>query len=607
MAMRVTEGMKFNNSLYNLYNLQSAGKTIMDQLSSQKKLNRPSDDPTGIGKVLDIRNVQQMNEQYKKNIENADSWLKTSEAKLSDLTNLLVNAQELAVAQATATATASTRKVAAANVAQLTEQMFSIANSQYMDRYIFGGSRSDQPPLSRDAFQGTTTDLRMAMVSGGGNGFSGTASTVIRSFRVANAAVGDTLTVEGNTYTAIEIGAAPAAGQFNVGATDAETANNLRSAITAASPGVYTLGGAGTADITITLARQHQITAQGLAADTDLVGDTGGDLVIQVGGQGTITIDDAQIDPAATTLADLRDLINNDLVENAGLKKVTASIADDGAAAGANRYRLVITADNGGPDYGISILTNPTSLTFSSANSVELSGASTNNRAHFSSYSGATNKTFALKIIQGGSLATATYATSQDGGRTWGAEKTDLDAGIVDTGDGMVMRFTPGAFTANDIFSTRASTPGFFDGDGAELLTDIGEGLPFAYGISGEAVFTDRSTGQVDIFEVMRNLKIAMENSDQQGIQSQINKLRDAHEQVQFNVTISGARMNRMEVARSYQEDYDQRAADMLSKIEDADITKLATDLATTQLGLQASYKVAAMLTQGTSILDFLK
>ncbi len=187
------------------------------------------------------------------------------------------------------------------------------------------------------------------------------------------------------------------------------------------------------------------------------------------------------------------------------------------------------------------------------------------------------------------------------------AEKTDLDAGIVDTGDGMVMRFTPGAFTANDIFSTRASTPGFFDGDGAELLTDIGEGLPFAYGISGEAVFTDRSTGQVDIFEVMRNLKIAMENSDQQGIQSQINKLRDAHEQVQFNVTISGARMNRMEVARSYQEDYDQRAADMLSKIEDADITKLATDLATTQLGLQASYKVAAMLTQGTSSLDFLK
>ena len=606
MAMRVTEGMKFNNSLYNLYNLQSAGKTIMDQLSSQKKINRPSDDPTGIGKVLDIRNVQQMNEQYQMNIENADSWLKTSEARLSDLTNLLVNAQELAVAQATATATATTRKVAAANVTQLTEQMFSIANSQYMDRYIFGGTRTDQPPLSRDAFLGTATDLRMTMVSGKGNGFSGTASTAIRSLRVANVGAGDTLTVEGVTYTAIAGGAVPAAGQFIVGATDAETANNLRSAITAAAPGVYTLGGAGTPDITIELARKHQITAQGLAADTDLVGDAGGDLVIQVGGQGTITIGAAQIDPAATTLADLRDLINTD-PENAGAKAVTAAIVDDGAGAGANRYRLVVTAVNGGPDYEISILANPTTLAFSSANTVELTGVSTNNRAHFSSYSGTTNKTYALKIVQGGSLADATYAISQDGGRTWGVEKTDLDAGVVELGDGVVMRFTPDTFTADDIFSSRASTPGYYDGDSAELFTDIGEGSPFAYGISGEAVFADRGTGQVDIFEVMKNLKTAMENNDQPGIQNQINKLRDAHQQVQFNITISGARMNRMEVARSYQADYEQRAADMLSKIEDADITKLATDLATMLLGLQASYKVASMMTQGTSILNFLK
>lgn len=350
MSMRVTEGMKFNNSLYNLNNLQSAYMTISEQMSSQKKINRPSDDPTGIVKVLDISHVQQMNDQYQKNIDNADSWLKTSEAKLTDLSDLLVNARELAVAQATGTATAQTRSAAAANVNQLTEEMFSIANSQYMDRYIFAGSRTDQPPFSRDAVQGNTTDLQTAAASGASNGFTGTASTVIRSLRVANVRAGDTITIEGSTYTAVASGAG--AGQFSVGATDANTADNLRTAIAAAQPGVYTLGGAGTASIAIT---------------------------------------------------------RND--------------------------------------------------------AAELGAVSTNDRAHFSSYTGNTNKTYVLKIIGAGALGTATYKISQDGGRTWGNTMVTTATGIVDMGDGVVMRFTPGTFTANDIFSVRASTPGFYNGN----------------------------------------------------------------------------------------------------------------------------------------------
>ena len=61
-----------------------------------------------------------------------------------------------------------------------------------------------------------------------------------------------------------------------------------------------------------------------------------------------------------------------------------------------------------------------------------------------------------------------------------------------------------------------------------------------------------------------------------------------------------------MEVAKNYQEDYKTRAADMLSKTEDADIAKLTTDMATIQLALEASYKITAAMTQGTTILNFL-
>jgi len=105
----------------------------------------------------------------------------------------------------------------------------------------------------------------------------------------------------------------------------------------------------------------HRLGSQGWADEnTTAVGDGGGDFIISVGAQGTITIADADI-TAATTLQGLRDLINNDS-ENTGAKAVTASIVNDGS--GSNQYRLVITAGNGGPNYKISINKNPSKLNF---------------------------------------------------------------------------------------------------------------------------------------------------------------------------------------------------------------------------------------------------
>ena len=106
---------------------------------------------------------------------------------------------------------------------------------------------------------------------------------------------------------------------------------------------------------------QHKLASQGWAdQNTTAIGDNGGDFVISVGSYGTITIIDADI-TAATTLQDLGDLINND-AENTGNKAVTASITNDGSSS--NPYRLVITADNGGSGYTVSITENPTNLNF---------------------------------------------------------------------------------------------------------------------------------------------------------------------------------------------------------------------------------------------------
>ena len=126
-----------------------------------------------------------------------------------------------------------------------------------------------------------------------------------------------------------------------------------------ATPGAHT--------VTVGSDTPHRLASQGWADENitgigDLgSGENGGGFVITVGSQGTITIANGDIN-AATTLQGLRDLINND-GDNTGLKSVTASIIDDGSDN--DEYRLVITADNGGPDYEISITENPTDLSFS--------------------------------------------------------------------------------------------------------------------------------------------------------------------------------------------------------------------------------------------------
>ena len=170
--MRVTENIRFNTMVNNLFSAQSQYLEIMEKAATQKKVNRASDDPIAATKIIEIRQGMAANEQFKTNMNNADAWISATESKLSGAYDLLVDAQELALGQATATANASTRKIAAQSVQSLIDEMASLANSKLGDRYLFSGSRSDSEPFSttllspqlgtaasarNNAFQGTVT------------------------------------------------------------------------------------------------------------------------------------------------------------------------------------------------------------------------------------------------------------------------------------------------------------------------------------------------------------------------------------------------------------------------------------------------------------------
>jgi flagellar hook-associated protein 3 FlgL len=143
--MRITENMRYGSLIDSLGRAQGNYSSLMEQMASQKKINRPSDDPVGTTRVLDFRGVRDSIAQYGRNIENADAWLQLSETKLENISDLIGEAREAGINDQSS----QTRQVLAQNVGSLLEEILSLANSKFGDRYLFAGSRTDQVPFGR--------------------------------------------------------------------------------------------------------------------------------------------------------------------------------------------------------------------------------------------------------------------------------------------------------------------------------------------------------------------------------------------------------------------------------------------------------------------------
>ena len=167
--MRITDNMRFNTTVNNLFNAQTQYNSVLEKMVSQKRVNRASDAPIAATKIIDIRQRLAANEQYRKNIQDSDAWISMTESKLSGAYDLLVNAREIALGQATGAANVTSRKIAAQNVQSLIDEMASLANAKIGDRYLFSGSKNGAAPFSTTP-AGTTI---LAAEKAGDNVFKG--------------------------------------------------------------------------------------------------------------------------------------------------------------------------------------------------------------------------------------------------------------------------------------------------------------------------------------------------------------------------------------------------------------------------------------------------
>ena len=90
--MRITNNMMINNTSMNINNNKINFMFTNTQMSSQKKISRPSDDPVIAIRSLRLRSsLSQINQYCKKNIPDAWTWLETTETALTNMNKILTD------------------------------------------------------------------------------------------------------------------------------------------------------------------------------------------------------------------------------------------------------------------------------------------------------------------------------------------------------------------------------------------------------------------------------------------------------------------------------------------------------------------------------------
>lgn len=156
--MRVTNNLMMNSLRMSLYKSTNSLVELTEKVATGKKINRPSDDPDGMGRVLDFQNTISRVNQYMQNIAVGKTHMEVTENVLEEVENYIELAQTVALDQTAGDS--DSRLKAVDQIKSYFDQILSLANSKLGDRYLFAGNQSDDEPFSRnaDGIDGTGDD-----------------------------------------------------------------------------------------------------------------------------------------------------------------------------------------------------------------------------------------------------------------------------------------------------------------------------------------------------------------------------------------------------------------------------------------------------------------
>ncbi|MFH1851432.1 MAG: flagellar hook-associated protein FlgL [Candidatus Neomarinimicrobiota bacterium] len=148
--MRVTQSMIARNIIQSMNQSRENLNTLQVAMSTGKEIQRPSNDPVDFTRNSRFRTAISNNEQYLRTINDSEGWLTTTTDTLDQFYQQLEAAKELATQGADESNSAESRAAMAIKVNGIIDEMVSLVNTTYMDKFLFGGTATqDDLPFDR--------------------------------------------------------------------------------------------------------------------------------------------------------------------------------------------------------------------------------------------------------------------------------------------------------------------------------------------------------------------------------------------------------------------------------------------------------------------------
>lgn len=143
--MRVTNSMIVKRSKTNINANRAQVDYTNNQMASQKKITKPSDNPIIAIRALRLRStLSTVNQYYENNIPDTESWMGITETALKNMKSLMTSAYEQVVYGSTDSLNQDNRKTILKELQELQDQVYCEGNSDYAGRTVFTGYKTNQ-------------------------------------------------------------------------------------------------------------------------------------------------------------------------------------------------------------------------------------------------------------------------------------------------------------------------------------------------------------------------------------------------------------------------------------------------------------------------------
>jgi len=549
--LRVSTQMLYTQSIDYINGTLSKLTTLNEQASSMKRVNKPSDDPTGTATILNLKTTLAAYDQYGENVDTAQGWLATSDSTLTQTSTLITRLKELAEEAATGTVTADNRTQIAYEAREIYEQLIALANTEYQGQSIYAGQNTDQNAFTECLWM--TSDNAGLSTS---NSFSITGAsdtTVLVQFINSNSGVASGATClmsECDIRYSIDGGTTYLDGSLS---TDANGHITL------------TMPGSG---VSMTFDHDSEVQNNSLSDTTDTCGTW-----MWIRPSAVYNGDDAD---ASSTIVN---------ATGTGSKNLSAT------ANGSFSCNTIVRIDNETPvdlngdiSYSYSL---DNGITWVTGNTVNADG---------------TSDTATLDIATGGLLViTSNGSHTLQPGTQFVISPATADVSLQVSASESIQVNDVG----KDIFGGIYQDPADVLKAGGSRLTLASSNASAAFSSLSSIYTSNGGNSTKNLFETVGNLVAFLETNNQTGISQCLASLELCQTQITTALASVGGRENRLETTETILGNLTDSVTTQLSSVEDVDLTKLLTQLSQQETAYEAVLKSSSMV-MSMSLMDYI-